>query len=431
MFQAGAPVEGQDFIGRSAEIARVISAMQSGNNISIYGMARVGKSSIVKEIIRRAKSSNLFQKVPLFFEYRLTQDKNIRFHFFEDLKDFILDKTEEYGEEENSDIQSLKRLISRVEKGLENKEVNHERYIRMCDKLTTLYDNDLWIIIDEMDYANSAFGDYIQKIREIVNSSDRVHIINISRHSLSSIFPINGNGSNYPGIVSQNIPIVGFSEEDMASFKETFAAAIGNETAEAIWDSMIQYAGNIPYFLALLANGIMENKDVSLADIAENPYGKYMETLNQWYQALYSDNMLENAMKYIANPQQAEAKNLRVFGIVQGETFAVPWFAEYIQKQNTAEQTSGLLGAYVEFQTKIHILLEQGNKILQGIMRDRETLKNVNVSLGELEAMNIKIECMKTLRDKNTFVRILPSVEEINTFDTKIRNINDLFERLS
>lgn len=431
MFKVGAPVEGQDFIGRSDEIERVVSAMKSGNNISIYGMSRIGKSSIVKEIISRAKNSDLFQKVPLFFEYRLTQDKNIRFYFFEDLKDFILDKIGEYTGEENSDLESLKRLIARIEKGLDNREVNHERFIRMCDKLTTFYDNDLWIIVDEMDYANSAFGDYIQKVREIVNSSDKVHIINISRHSLSSIFPLNGNGSNYPGIISQNIPIVGFSEEDMSSFKERFTATVGSETTEAVWDNIIKYAGNMPYFLALLANGIIENKKLSLADIAENPYGKYMETLKHWYQALYSDNMLENAIKYIENPEQAETKNLRVFGIIQGEKFAVPWFADYIQNQNITEQTSGLLGQYVELQTRIHILLEQRNKILPGIMRDREALKTVDMSVGELEAMDIKIECMKTLNDKNTSVTIVPSVEEINTFDTKIRDINDLFERLS
>lgn len=429
MFKVGAPVVGEDFIGRDKEIERIISAMKSGNNISVYGMARIGKSSIIKEIMRRANNTEIFPKKPLFFEYRLTQDKNIRYHFFEDLKDFIIDMIDDYDGEEQTKIESLKRLIGRLDGGQNEKEVSHERYIRLCNKITELYDNDIWIILDEMDYANTAFGSYIQKIREIV-TADRVHVINISRHSLTSIFPSHGNGSNYPGVVTQNIPIVGFSEDDMISFKERFTAVIGTENADAIWENMIEYAGNVPYFLALLTNEISANKNAPICDVAENPYGKYVETLKYWYQSLYSDNMLDNAIRHIENPSQAETTNLRVFGIIQNGKFSVPWFSRYIQMQNNAEQSSGLMDEYCEIQTRIPVLLTRGNNISQGVMRDREALRRINTCLRELESMNAKIECMRVLNEKDTFVRIMPSVEEVNFFDTKIRDINDFFEQL-
>lgn len=429
MFKVGAPVVGEDFIGRNNEIERIISAMKSGNNISVYGMARIGKSSIIKEVLRKANDTEIFPKKPLFFEYRLTQDKNIRYHFFEDLKDFIIDMVDEYNGEEQAKVDSLKRLLMRLDGGQNEKEVSHERYIRLCNKITELYDNDIWIILDEMDYANTAFGSYIQKIREIV-TADRVHVINISRHSLTSIFPAHGNGSNYPGVVTQNIPIIGFSEEDMISFKERFTAEIGTEKADTIWENMIEYAGNVPYFLALLTNEIISDENAVICDIAENPYGKYAETLKYWYQSLYSDNMLDNAISLIENPSQAETTNLRVFGIIQNGKFSVPWFSRYIQMQNNAEQSSGLMKEYYEIQTRIPVLLSRGNNISQGVMRDRETLKRINTCLRELEAMNSKIECMRVLNEKDTFVKIMPSVEEVNFFDTKIRDINDLFEQL-
>lgn len=429
MFKVGAPVTGEDFIGRETEIERIVSAIKSGNNISVYGMARIGKTSIIKEIVRRASATDIFQKTPMFFEFRLTKDKNIRYHFFEDLKDFILDKVEEYDGEETNQINSLKRLISRVEDGQDEKMVNHERYIRMCSKITKLYDNDIWIILDEMDYANTAFGSYIQKIRELV-TTDRVHVINISRHSLTSIFPAHSEGSNYPGVVTQNIPIIGFSQNDTCSFKDRFNTITGLKNADTIWDSMIKYTGNVPYFLALLSNEISANNVQTIADIAENPYGKYMETLKYWYQSLYSDNMLDNAIKYIEDPIQANTKNLLVFGIIQDGTFSVPWFADYIQTQSEMGQPSDLMDEYYEMQTQIPVLLTRGKNVSQGVMRDRETLKRINVCIQELESMESKIECMRVLNEKNTFVRIVPSVEEINLFDTKIRDINDYFEQL-
>ncbi len=425
----GAIVQGEDFIGRNEEIDRIISAMKVKNNISIFGMSRIGKSSIVKEMIRRVNSSSIFPKKPFFFEYRLTQDKSIRINFFEKFKNFIMDISNEYCGEETYEIEELKDLIEEIERGLEKDKVHHECYISACEIITRLYDNDIWIILDEMDYANTAFGTNIQSVREIINS-DRVRVINISRHSLASIFPIDGNGSNYPGVISVNIPIKGFSDEDMATFKQRFALEIGAEKVEEIWDDLLAYAGNVPFFLSLLANSAMENSGDSLTDIAENPYGKYMETLKYWYQALYSDNMLENAIKFIEDPQQPEAKNLRVFGIVQDGKFSVPYFPAYIKQQNASMQSKGMLEEYLDFQTEIDVLIMRGKSLLQGMMRDKGTLKSVNMYLKELEAMKAKIECMKTLDEKDTFVRITPSIEEINTFDMEIRKINDFFEQL-
>lgn len=429
MFKVGDPVAGENFIGRESEIKRIVSAMKSGNNISVYGMARIGKSSIIKEIVSRANDTSIFPQKPLFFEYRLTQDKNIRYHFFERLKNFIKKLVDKYVGEKTDGIEYLKFIIECAENDLKVNEVNHEDYREMCSIITELYDNDIWIILDEMDYANAAFGSYIQKIREIV-TTDRIHVINISRHSLSSIFPINGNGSNYPGVISQNIPIVGFSKEDMSSFKERFTIEIDRENAGEIWESMIKYAGNIPYFLALLSNEIITNKEIIISDIAENPYGKYMETLKYWYQSLYSDNMLDNAIKYIEDPTQANTKNLLVFGIIQDGAFSVPWFSSYIQMQSETEQPSDLMDEYYEIQTRIPVLLTRGKNVSQGVMRDRETLKRINICIQELESMESKIDCMRVLNEKNTFVRIVPSVEEINLFDTKIRDINDYFEQL-
>jgi len=280
-----------------------------------------------------------------------------------------------------------------------------------------------------MDYANTAFGSYIQKIREIVNT-DRVHVINISRHSLASIFPAYGNGSNYPGVITQNFPIIGFSETDIAAFREHFINKLKMENATGLWEETLEYAGNVPYFMALLGNGILESPTAAISDIAKNPYGKYMETLKYWYDSLYSDNMLENTLKYIESEGKTEATNLRVFGIVRNGSFTVPQFAVYVQERAAIEQADGLIDDYTKLLPKIDGLSNQGQALLQGILRDDKALKLTDGYLKELSAMKLKIECMKALQEKNTFVKLEPSIEEHNMFVMRLREINGVFEGL-
>jgi len=44
--------------------------------------------------------------------------------------------------------------------------------------------------------------------------------------------------------------------------------------------------------------------------------------------------------------------------------------------------------------------------------------------------MKLKIECMKALQEKNTFVKLEPSIEEHNMFVMRLREINGVFEGL-
>ena len=83
MFKVGPPVTGKDFIGRDDEMSTVLSAMRNGNNISIYGMARIGKTSLIKEAMRRIEEQPDILPLPAsFFRFSLTREKENRFDFF-------------------------------------------------------------------------------------------------------------------------------------------------------------------------------------------------------------------------------------------------------------------------------------------------------------------------------------------------------------
>ena len=71
--KGGRPVTGERLVGREMEIERVMRDFlfdQDGNNMALYGLPRIGKTSIAKEVIRRYladvnKQDNIF---PLYLD---------------------------------------------------------------------------------------------------------------------------------------------------------------------------------------------------------------------------------------------------------------------------------------------------------------------------------------------------------------------------
>jgi hypothetical protein len=60
MIQAGKPVTGQHFIGRNAEIGLMTSLIELGQSIVLIAPRRFGKTSLVREVLRKLKSAGAY-----------------------------------------------------------------------------------------------------------------------------------------------------------------------------------------------------------------------------------------------------------------------------------------------------------------------------------------------------------------------------------
>ena len=428
MFKVGPPVTGKDFIGRDDEMSTVLSAMRNGNNISIYGMARIGKTSLIKEAMRRIEEQPDILPLPAsFFRFSLTREKENRFDFFNELFYFFLDRCTEEQQSDRRIAQSVKQLTA----DNNNQRVSHAHHISFYKRYFELHKEEVWIVIDEMDYANEALGSCIEDLREILNAfPDNIHVINISRLSLTAIFPRDTPGSNYPGVISKNIAIRGFDKKGMEKYRtalENKAAEENMTLTEEMWNALLYYGGCIPYYLAILSNQLLETPSTDPDKLYLNT--KYAETLNYWYQSLCERKLYDNAIDFIEGEENVDIQDLTVYGIIENGEFTIPYFKEYLLCHLNPEEY-GLVDSYTDLLPQIEILLTLGNNIRHGVFRDPPELKKIQKQIHELQAMETKISCCKKLNELNTFVKMDISINEVNAFKNTINSINRFFESL-
>ena len=247
MFVVGPCAVEKDFIGREEDIQKLTGYIRDMKNISITGLPRIGKSSLVKEVIRRMNEGSN-EEDPLFFEFSLTRQAENKEYFYMALDAFLEDEIEAY----NSDLMnSFQRMKARYG-------TSHQFYTMLYAKLYNMSKRPLYIVIDELDYAHESLGREIQNIREICICSC-IRIITISRHSLPTIFPLGNEGSNFPGIFTEKIDMKGFTPEDVNAFRERFSTSYQGPI-EPAWEKIGYYCGNIPILMSIFANKLLEDE---------------------------------------------------------------------------------------------------------------------------------------------------------------------------
>lgn len=64
----GSPVEGKKFFDREHEIALLSERVREGNHTLLVGQRRMGKTSVVRELLRRLQATDEFATVFVDFE---------------------------------------------------------------------------------------------------------------------------------------------------------------------------------------------------------------------------------------------------------------------------------------------------------------------------------------------------------------------------
>ncbi|MDD6307776.1 MAG: hypothetical protein PUB07_00215 [Clostridia bacterium] len=426
MFKIGKPVTGKDFIGRAEEILKLKNAILEKRNISVCGLSRIGKSSVVKETIRQLSMTDT-EKI-VFIHKALTGNREEGLSLFGEILERLEEEAEDAGILEDEGFQKhLKRAQRKHEAG----RTDYLPYKNLCNTFCSLMDCDIWLVIDEMDYAQTGLRDTIQNLRELINESDRVYVLNISRHSLETIFPKDAYGSSYPGIIPERIYITAYSDSDVALFKARMDSV---SVSDATWERLLQYTGNVPFFLALFANRLIACGGEIPDFTAEDCFMVYTKTLRYWEQAICSIGLMEATLAFLnGETNLQDMSSLRAYGLVTDQqTFIIPYFGELLATSKHDDVLAPLIEEYTELLPTIEELESICKKEVLKVFDASSSLAHKLAEMTrELRAMHIKITCMADLAQLKTFVQLDATVEEQNYFKQKIsefkREINNLY----
>lgn len=410
MFDVGMPVIGDNFIGREQEIRELTRSIIDYCNISVYGLPRIGKTSLVKETIRRIAVNNP-DSCPLFFEYTLTRNPENRTDFYSALCDFLEDIVLETGE---NALKLTKELDGKL-----RKTSSYLVYIRFYGELYEIIHRPLYIIIDEMDYAHESLGGEVQNLRELATQSPYIRLINISRHTLASIFPLGIDGSNYPGIFNPIIPLRGYIDEDVQLYRSRLHAYTDIVNDE-LWEKIQYYCGNIPVLLSDFASKIISKKDFYFDQdlesiISQNSH--YRTCLHYWFQSLCERKLLRELLEFIEVGDKGIG-DLSSYGIVVNQKIAVPYFEDYvISIIGNSNNYSELYQEYFSLENEIKQVIEKCTNLLKELMGlDKTTCREVQGVKTNMEAALLKINYTKSLSALKDANLIKPdiSIEEVN-----------------
>ena len=317
----GTIVTDDRFIGRAKETDAIRNRVlgSSYGNISIVGLPRIGKSSLVWNAIFLDKKKLLSENSILiwisFGEYCNLQE------VFDDV---IYEIEESLGSHELAP--ELKKIESKIIGGESNLE--KRRYLKRYFKL--LKQNGLKIILalDEFDNAESILNlQDFQFLRELsYNVETKVCLITISRKSIQELEPENGALSNFYQIFT-DLRLKMFSNKDIELYwlrVVKFGLSISIEYQESIQE----YCGYHPYLLDVVNHEVFNNisqfdlnLDETFLQIVDNLRLKLFNEFEAILRLMHYEGLGDKLMQMIVGPvydiNQRDVEKLLKYDIVQ------------------------------------------------------------------------------------------------------------------
>ena len=351
----GKIVFGERFIGRKSAIRQLRNRVVDGHgNISIIGMPRVGKTSLVWEALMQDKKNLVFNYnlIPVFIE-----SASISCEF--DYMRILINETCQEIEniiEENDTLQELKNIydaeLSRIitqfcedKSPIDNANLLKKFFRRLFLKASF----GVIFILDEFDHTQEIFRmSSFQLLRELsINPKAKVSFVTTSRKSIEEIESKDGAISNFHGTF---IPLYLslFDEEDMLAYWNRIAPFVSIPIE--IRNSIIKIVGTHPYFLDLCCIQYLEGETID--DLYSSGFKmKIYAEFNQIVDILRRDDLLNPAIQLVIGPpldvSSEQLDRLVNFGIIKLVPLTLKNELLHISHDIDSEETSYVLfGAY-------------------------------------------------------------------------------------
>ena len=404
--KGGRPVTGERFVGRKKIVERILRDFlldEEGNNMAIYGLPRIGKTSIVKEVIRQYQNSNRKQDYvcPIYLGLRPVEGWSIPqiFHF---ILNGIWEELSEI-EMENSTKQHIQGPLDEIKSKLLEGDVDtsvvvttFQNFFFRCQKKGF----SLRLVFDEYDsvmptFFNkkgcldtvglNAFNGAIRKVIEEDKYGTR--ILFITRNRLSEMEP-EGVSSRLMGLCGDPIMIKPFSSEDVEAYWSRLSKYDSDGfITEAHKEKIKYYAGNnYPYWMNLV-NSILfeainmaeEEKDTILR-ISSTIRDEYKSVLDMLDASCYLDSgrgSLRNKLIQVVlgisyDVQKTDIDSLMNYGILEKDggnyRSLSPFFHDYLDFQNMQTPVWAHLGRFEKSMRELinFFILKTGKSLEDG-----------------------------------------------------------------
>lgn len=440
MFVAGGIVTGENFFGREVELDRLKVFFSGINNYSVTGLSRIGKSSLVSELLIRMSEVIASDNIQIikFSLNSNTQEKTI----FRQLFKKILDATKHLESDD------LKNEAEAVIDELDNEYIDEKKVIELSDKLFSETGIRFFLIIDEFDKAPDVFSKHLMTLREIITHSKNIKLLTISRTSLGKLFPLGANGSVFPGAFV-SYPLKGFSVDDVKIFKQNLQQTVENGVNRNIWEKIEYYAGNSPFCLALWCNAYLDvirnhsieiDEDFIIEEIEEICVPQTDEFLSYQCQALKRLGELDNLKTFLhtmtlerQDIDIEKFRNLQSYGVIRrsNRSLTQPYLKDYLSKIPDTNIDPSELSQLVPI---INKLIDDCELKLTTLFGAGHSATRISSDLTQyrrdLQAIKIKLDSEIELSNLDAF--LLPDISdvEINLYKQKIFECRNYLNRV-
>lgn len=261
IFVVGSEVQGESQIGYQRYLDKFTdSLLHTINNISITGLKRFGKTSIVKEVLSRVKTESEKKVMAVYID--LARQRSFS-EFLVSIRNGI--ENEIMEEESIVEIFYQSPVFKRFLERISNVEPESKTYrdtLESIFKWISKQNIKVILAIDEFDSASELFQETadFEFLRDLSSNRDiGISLVLVSRRQLYMIEKKNFNNSTFHGVV-QTYPINGFEAEDLEEFYDVLKNRYHIELSEYSRERLRYYCGQSPYLFSMFAYDIVDDQ---------------------------------------------------------------------------------------------------------------------------------------------------------------------------
>jgi hypothetical protein len=340
-FSYGTIVKGEYFYDRHEECLRIVSTLSGGNNLVLFAPRRFGKTSLVFRAIEKLETLGY---ICVYFDFMPVYSRE---SFIESYAKAILTR-------QNSLQKGVKKIATLI-KGIRPKIVfdqSGKPEFTMDftdDKLSekTLEDiidlpeslaserNRYIIVFDEFQEINNLNGENFEKLlRSKIQKQEHVNYLFLGSrtHLLNDMFNNKGRAFYNAAMMMQ---IESLPQIETIEFLKSRFSVSGIKIDETVSNYLIEQAGNIPYYIQLLAAEVWQYIVTSQQEVNIEIVGYCAERIvdlkNDYYFELYGK-------------QSAYQKKLLKSLLISGENLFSADYARRFRLSATSTTQKALLG---------------------------------------------------------------------------------------
>ena len=316
----GTVAVGQRFVGRVQVIDRLIDRVVGGaGSTAIVGLARIGKSSLAAELLRRVRTEEGMSRRSLIFDVST----------FENGAAIIAEWYRQLGGSDDGISASIHQNFRLLRRRLEIEESRSGQTV----------------VIDELDAVRHLpdGADFLRLLRELLHDPSRTGVVAIlcSRRPIARLEQEVRDISTLAGVL-EHLSIGPFDEQEFDALCSRGSPQVGADWREEVWE----VSGGHPFLAEMgLCAGLRGDNSVAVGDFHDQAW-RHFEQLESF---LHDEELLSELIQAVIGPRvssnHAASADLQRYGLTRSSRQALSKdFTEFLRLIALDPDIWGLFG---------------------------------------------------------------------------------------